>query len=203
MAVGLACLMWVTFGYQRDIVRRDMLVPIEYKNIPEHWQLDEPQVTEAKIIMQGPEQAFRLLHERSLRLSLDLTSITEKKREFALVPNMLNAPPNLSVTDIIPGKIRVSASRMVPATVTLSVATRNALPAHLALQKITLIPGSVPVMLDPRLKPEELRLAIEPIDLSQIAASITMETKVAKAAGVSFPDGNWPSVRAIIRVKKK
>jgi uncharacterized protein (TIGR00159 family) len=203
MALGLACLMWVAFGYQRDIVRRDMLVPIEYKNIPEHWQLDEPQLTEAKIIIQGPEQAFRLLNERSLRLSLDLTSITEKKREFALVPNMVNAPPNLSVTDISPGKIRVSASRMVPATVTLGVATRNALPAHLALQKITLIPGSVRVMLDPRLKPEEFKLVIEPIDLSQVSTSITVEAKVAQAAGVSFPDGKWPPVRAIIRVKKK
>jgi uncharacterized protein (TIGR00159 family) len=203
MAIGLACLMWAAFGYQRDIVRRDLLVPIEYKNIPEHWQIDEPQPGDAKIIIQGPEQAFRMLNEKTLRLSLDLSSIAEKKREFVLIPEMVNAPVNLTVTDISPDKIRVSASRMIPATLAVHVTTRNALPEDLVLQKMTFSPAGVRVMIDPRLKPENIRLETEPVDLRRISSSVIMEVKVMPTAGISFPDGAQPTVRVSVRVKKK
>ena len=79
IALVLACILWVAFGYQREIVRRDFIIPIEYKNVPQNWQIDEPQVTEAKVILQGPQQAFRLLDERSLKLSLDLSTVIRKK----------------------------------------------------------------------------------------------------------------------------
>jgi diadenylate cyclase len=203
IALGLACIFWVAFGYQRDIVRRDFIIPIEYKNIPQSWQIDEPQLTEAKVIFQGPEQAFRLLNEKSLRLSLDLAPIAEKKREFVLTQDMVNAPSNLSVAEISPAKIHVYASKQVPATLAVNVATRNGLPAGLSLQRITFNPAAVRVMIDPRMKPEEMKLETEPVDLQNITSSMTMTLKLDQVAGVSFPDGKSPSVRVTIRVKKK
>lgn len=203
IAVGLACILWVTFGYHRDIVRRDVIIPIEYKNIPQNWQIDEPRMTEAKVIFQGPEQAFRLLDEKSLRLSLDLSPIAEKKREFILTNDMVNVPASLSVADISPAKIRIYASKQVPATLAVHVATRNGLPDDLILQRITLRPATVRVMIDPRMKPEDMKLETEPIDLQNISSSVTTEMKVVQATGVSFPDGKPPLVRVTIRVKKK
>ncbi|KAF0158056.1 MAG: hypothetical protein FD159_1203 [Syntrophaceae bacterium] len=191
------------FGYQRDIVRRDVIIPLEYKNIPQSWQIDEPRLTEVKVIFQGPEQAFRLLNEKSLRLSLDLSPIAEKKREFVLTQDMVNVPSSLSVADISPAKIRVYASRLVPATLAVHVATRNRLPEDIALQRITLSPATVRVMMDSRMKSEDMKLETEPIDLQNISSSLTMEAKVIQAAGVSFPDGKSPLVRVTIRVKKK
>ena len=203
IALGLACFFWVAFGYQRDIVRRDYLVPIEYKNVPQNWQIDEPQVTEAKIVLQGPDQAFRLLNEKSLRLSLDLAPLAEKKREFLLTREMINAPSNLSVEEISPTKIRIYASKQVPANLTVSAATHNSLPDHLALQRITISPASVRVMMDPRLHPEDIKLLTQPIDLQTISSSLTLALKVIQPAGVSFPNGEAPSVRVAIRVKTK
>jgi diadenylate cyclase len=203
IAVGLACILWAAFGYQRDIVRRDFIIPIEYKNIPQSWQIDEPQMTDVKVIFQGPEQAFRLLDERSLRLSLDLASIVEKKREFILTKEMVNAPYSLSVAEISPAKIRVYASRMIPATLAVNVAMRNRLPDTLILQKIILSPATVRVMIDPRMKPEAIRMETEPVDLQTISSSTTVALKLVQTAGVSFPDGKSPLIRVSIRVKKK
>jgi uncharacterized protein (TIGR00159 family) len=203
IAVGLACILWVAFGYQRDIVRRDFVVPIDYKNIPQGWQINEPQKTEAKVVFQGPEQAFHLLNEKSLRLSLDLTPIAEKKREFVLNKDMINAPSNLSVEEISPAKIRISASKLVPATLAVHAATRNRLPDDLVVQKITWSPVSVSAMIDSRLKPEEVRLETEPVDLQNISSNVTTVMKIMPAAGVSFPDDQVPLVRVTIRIKKK
>ncbi len=203
IAVGLACILWVAVGYQRDTVRRDFIIPIEYKNIPPNWRIDEPQLTEAKVVFEGPDQAFRLLDEKSLRLSLDLSPIAEKKREFILTKDMVNAPSNLSVADISPSKIRVYPSKLVLATLPLRAATLNRLPDDLALQKITLSPATIRVLMDPRMKPEEIVLETEPVDLQNLSSTVTMMLNVVPPAGVSFPDGKLPQIRATIRVKKK
>lgn len=201
IALALACMLWVAFGYQRDIVRRDFLVPIEYKNAPQTWRIDEPQITEAKVVLQGPEQAFRLFNERSLRLSLDLSAVAEKKREFVLTKDMVNAPSSLTVADISPGKIRVYASRLVAATVPVHVATRNRPPDSLVVQRITLSPTAVRVLVDPRLNPEELVLETEPVDLQNVSSSLTTLLSVVPVAGVTFPEGKAPQVRVTVRVK--
>ncbi len=203
IALGLACVLWVAFGYQRDIVRRDFLVPVEYKNIPQSWQIDEPRISEAKVILQGPEQAFHLLNEKSLRLSLDLALLTEKKREFVLTKDMINAPSSISISDISPAKIRVYATRMVGATLAVHVPTRNRPPDSTALHKITWSPATIRVLMDPRLNPEDVRLETEPVDLENISSSVITTLRVLPVAGVSFPDGKAPQIRATIRVKKK
>ncbi len=203
IALGLACILWVAFGYQRDIIRRDFIIPLEYKNIPPNWQIDEPQLTEAKVILQGPEQAFRLLNERSLRLSLDLASIADKKREFTLMKEMVNAPSNLTVADISPARIRIYASKLVPATVAVHLVTRNALPDDLVVQRISVNPTSVRVMIHPRLNPEDVRLETEPLDLQTISFSTTKTLTIASVAGIQFPNEKAPLVLVNIRVKKK
>lgn len=203
IAVGLACVLWIGFGYQRDIVRRDFIIPVEYKNVPPSWQIDEPQLTEAKVILQGPEQAFRMLNERSLRLQLDLAPIADKKREFILTKEMINAPSNLTVTDISPARIRIYASRLVPATIAVHLVTRNVLPDDLVVQRISVNPVSVRVMIHPRMNPEDIRLETEPLDLQTISSSTTKTLAINGVAGVHFPNGKAPQVLVNIRVKKK
>lgn len=203
IAIILACFLWAVFGYQRDILRRDFIISIDYKNVPQNWKIDEPQVTEAKVVLQGPAQAFQLFDDRSLKLSLDLSTIAEKKREFNLTKDMLNAPSNLSVVAITPERIRVYATKLVPQTLPVNIVTRNSLPADLSLQKISITPPAVGVLTDSRLRPDQLKIETEPIDLQKISATTSFGVKILLPAGVFFPDGKAPVVNATIRVKKK
>jgi len=203
IALVLACLLWVAFGYQREIVRRDFIIPIEYKNVPRNWQIDEPQVTETKVILQGPDQAFRLLDERSLKLSMDLAAVTDKKSEISLTADMVNAPSNLTVADIVPAKIHVYASKSIPWTFPVTINTKNSLPGHLSLQKMSIIPSKVRVLIGSQVKPEQIKIETEPIDLQKIFFSTTLDTKIALPAGVSFQDGKPATASVLIKVKKK
>lgn len=203
IAVGLACLLWAAFGYQRDMVRRDFFVPLEHKNLPAGWQLDEPQVKDIKLTLQGPEQAFRLMNEDSLKLSLDLSALARKNQDFSLTRDMVNAPPGLSIAEISPAKIRIYASRQVGAHLPVHVATVNRLPDDLVVQKISVKPAALQVMLDPRVNPGGIRLKTEPVDLQNITSSVTMALKVNAVPGASFPDGKSAEVRVTVRVKKK
>jgi uncharacterized protein (TIGR00159 family) len=203
IAVVMACFLWIAFGYQREIVRRDFIIPIEYKNIPRNWQIDEPQVNETKIMLQGPQQAFRLLDERSLKVSLDLSAVMDKKREFNLTSDMVNAPSSLTIADIVPSKIHVYASKSIPWTFPVQVNTQNSLSEHLALQRMSVTPSKVRVLIGSQVKPEQIKIETEPIDLQKIFFTTTLDTKIVLPAGVSFPDGKSLAASVIIKVKKK
>jgi uncharacterized protein (TIGR00159 family) len=203
IALSMACILWIVFGYQRDIVRRDFIVPVEYKNIPQTWQIDEPQVTETKVILQGPEQAFRLLDERALKLSLDLSAVIDNKREFTLTKEMVNAPSNLMVADIVPAKIHVYTSKSIPWTFPVHINTQNSLAENISLQKISITPSKVRVLIGSQAKPEQIKIETEPIDLQKIFFTTTLHTKIVLPAGVSFPDGQSPAASVLIKVKNK
>ncbi|MCX5848738.1 MAG: diadenylate cyclase [Deltaproteobacteria bacterium] len=203
IALGMACLLWIAFGYQREIVRRDFIIPVEYKNVPQNWQIDEPQVTETKVILQGPEQAFRLLDERSLKLSLDLSAVIDKKREFTFTKDMVNAPSSLTIADIVPAKIHVYASKSIPWTFPVHINTQNSLSENLSLQKISVTPSKIRVLIGSQAKPEQIKIETEPIDLQKIFFTTTLDTKIVLPAGVSFPDGQSSVASVLIKVKNK
>ena len=203
IALILACVLWVAFGYQREIARRDFIIPIEYKNVPQNWHIDEPRLTEAKIILQGPQQAFYLLDERSLKLSLDLSAIADKKHEFVFSKDMVNAPSNLAVTEIKPATTYIYANKLIARTLPVKVNTQNHLPENISLQRIGLTPVKVRVLLDSRVNPEKIKIETEPIDLQKILFTTTIEAKIILPAGVYFPEEKEQTTRVIIKVKRK
>ena len=203
IALGLACILWVIFGYQRDIVRRDFTVPIEYKNIPKNWQLNQPQATDVKVILQGPGQAFYLLDEKSLKLSLDLAPIAQNKNEFTLNKTMINAPSNLSVTEISPATIYIDASKLVALTLPVHIKTLNSLPGNVLLQIINFNPSNLRVLVDSKLEPDKINIETEPIDLQKIFFTTSIAAKIVLPSGVYLPDGKTATVNVTIKVKKK
>lgn len=203
IALALACILWFAFGYQRETVRRNFIVPIEYRNVPQNWHIEEPRLTEAKIILQGPQQAFYLLDERSLKLSLDLSSVSATKQEFILSKDMVNAPSNLTVTEIKPAKTYIYASRLIAGSFPVQITTQNSLPKNLAMQRMTISPYKIKALYDSRLNADNIRLQTEPIDLQKISTTSTLDVKAILPAGVYFPEGKPPALRIIIRVKNK
>ncbi len=203
IALSLACIFWIIFGYQRDIVRRDFIVPLEYKNIPKNWQLNQPQATDVKVILQGPGQAFYLLDERSLKLSLDLSPIALKKNEFTLNKTMINVPSNLSVTEISPATIYIDASKLVALTLPVNIKTLNSLPGNVLLQKININPAHLSVLVDSKLEQEKINIETEPIDLQKVFFTTSFSAKIILPSGVYMQDGKTATVNVTVKVKKK
>jgi YbbR domain-containing protein len=116
---------------------------------------------------------------------------------------MVNAPSNLPVADIIPAKIHVYASKLINWTFPVNIKTQNSLAEHLSLQRMNITPSKVRVLISSNIKPEQIKIETEPIDLQKIFFTTTLDTKIVLPAGVSFPDGQSPDARVIIKVKRK
>ncbi|HOD34846.1 MAG TPA: diadenylate cyclase [Syntrophales bacterium] len=203
VAVFLAVLLWFLFGYQREFVQRDFIVPIEYRNLASEWILEGPTVTETKVLLKGPAQAFNLLSPAHLKMSVDLAGIREGKQEVELSAEMIKTPSSIAVLDINPKRIAVSASRLHSRLAPVEVRTEGTLAAGLILQKIEVKPLTIPILVPRRLRGVDILVPTETIDLRRISKTTTLTPRLMPPTEVYFEGGKAPAVEVVIRVKAR
>jgi uncharacterized protein (TIGR00159 family) len=201
IAIVLACTLWVVFGYQREMIRRDFMVPIEYRNAPAEWVLEEPKATAAKIMLMGHAQAFQLLHPEELKISVDLAGLQPGKQEVPLTRGMVKTPSNLSVTGISPERITVVTSRLISMTVPIEVLTENSPPQGLAVEKITAIPAEVRILIPRRLRGKRIRILTEPVDLAQLDVQKAFTVSLRYPSDIQFAGGKTPIIRVTVKTR--
>ncbi len=202
IAIVLACILWVVFGYQRETVRRDFTIPIEYLNAPVELVLEEPKAMEAKVMLMGHAQAFQLLHPETLKISLDLTRIRPGVQEIELTHDMVKTPSNLSIAGITPERIKVITSRLLPVNVPIEVLTENQPPRGVTVQSITASPASVKVLIPHRLRSKRIRVLTDPIDLSLLDVQRVFIPPLRYPPDIQFPGGKKPVVRVVVKISQ-
>jgi len=202
VALALACVLWVVFGYQKESVRRDFTVPVEYANISTDRVIEDPKVTELKIVLAGPPQAFQLLNPDALRVSLDLSKVREGLNEISVTREMVRKPSNLTVAGISPARIGITVSRLVTVSLPVVVTTEGRPPAGLSVQKIGVSPATVRVLIPGRLRENGMRIRTETIDLKKVASSSSLQVRLIPPPEVQFAGGKAPTATVTIRLKK-
>ncbi|MEK6654073.1 MAG: diadenylate cyclase, partial [Thermodesulfobacteriota bacterium] len=203
LAIVLAGILWVVFGYQRETIGRDFVVPIEYVNTPVEWVLEEPKVMEVKILLMGPTQAFQLLHPETMKVSVDLAQLRPGTQEIILTQDMIKAPSNLSVASISPGRIKITTSRLLRLTVPIEVLTENNPPREMSVQGITASPAEAQVLIPRRLRGKKIRVMTEPIDLSLLDVQSVFTPPLRYPPDIQFAGGKAPMVRVVVKTLKK
>jgi diadenylate cyclase len=204
IALALACILWVVFGYQKESVRRDFLIPIEYLNVSRQYILEDPKLTEAKVILSGPTQAFQLLDPETLKISVKLGDIREGKQAIILTREMVKAPSSLTVVAVIPPEVTITASRFVAVSIPVDVPTTGKPPRGIAVQEISASPSAVRVIVPGVAATQgKIKIQTEPIDLSKIAERTSFAAVLRYPPNVRFEGGKPPTVEVTIKTKKK
>jgi len=203
LALFLASILWIVFGYQRETIGREFVVPIEYLNAPVEWVLEEPKVTEAKVLIMGTYQAFQLAPAESIKLSVDLSQLRPGTQEISLTRDMVKAPSNLSVASITPGRIKITTSRLIRLAVPIEVLTENQPPRELSVQSITASPAEAQILIPRRLRGKKIRIMTEPIDLSLLDVQSVFTPPLRYPSDIQFSGGKAPTVRVVVKTVKK
>ena len=202
-AVLLACLVWIAFGYQRETVQRDIVVPIEYRNLAQEWIIEEPKITEAKVMLTGPEQAFRLFDTSKIKISLDMSQVRQGGQEIILTKDMVKTPSSVSVVGIKPERIHVIAYRLLKVLLPVEVRTAGNLPPGVTLQKIEVSPSFIQVLTSPRMQKNGVVIHTKPLDLSSINSTAVFTPELLFPPEVRFIGENPPAVAVTIKVRSK
>jgi len=202
IAVLFACGLWLAFAYQAESIRRGFVVPIEYRNLPPDWFIEEPKSKEATVTLMGSGQAFDLLNPQTLKIVLDMSKVLEGNQEFILKPDQVRHPSNLSVVGIEPSKIELITHKMVLLDVSIKVATAGNLPPGLVLRQIVVNPKSIQVMAPPKGK-RRVQILTEPINLQGITTTSTLTPKLVLPPDVRFVSDKPPPVQVTIEVEER
>lgn len=203
VALMLAFGLWFTFGYQRDSVQRDFVVPIEYRKITQEWEIEENRHKEVTLTLTGPSQAFNLLDPSILKVSVSLANLLEGRQDIHLSPGMVKIPSNLSLVRIKPDIIRISAYRVYSYDAPIQVKTSGRLPKGYVFKGITTHPASASVIAPGSFVRKKATIGTEPVDLTNIYETTTLETRMVYPPDVRLKGSQSQTVKVTIVVDEK
>ncbi|MCF7802569.1 MAG: diadenylate cyclase CdaA [Candidatus Marinimicrobia bacterium] len=114
LAVSLAILLWFLFGFRTGTVYRSFNVPVEFRNVPSNWRIQEPVPTNAQVTIEGSEQGFRLLDPTNLVLSFDVASLQEGTNVLQIQEKHIQLPADLGLYQVSPEEITIRAGPRSP-----------------------------------------------------------------------------------------
>lgn len=202
IAVFLALGLWFVFGYQKESVQRDYIVPVEYRKVSQEWEIEESRATQATVTLLGSSQAFSLFDPNSIKISIDLSSIIEGRQSIILSPDMVNIPSNISLVRFKPDRILITAHRLYPREVRVFTDTSGRLPDGYDIRKISVEPETLMVLAPFALTGNRIYITTEPIDLTGMTSSQSLSARLVYPNRIRFKNNQAPTVRVNIEVER-
>jgi YbbR domain-containing protein len=119
-----------------------------------------------------------------------------------LSPDMVNIPSNITVVKFKPDRILIAAHRLYPRDVRVFIDTSGHLPVGYDIRKITVEPETLAVLAPFTLTGNRIYITTEPIDLSEISASQTMNMRLVYPNRIRFKNNQAPLVKVTIEVER-
>lgn len=203
IAVILACSLWMAFGHRTEMVRRDMVIPIEYRNLAADRIIKEPKVKEVTVTLSGTEQEFSLIKSKEMKISVDTSEIKDGENIFVLTKDLVRNNAGLAVVNIDPDEIPLNSYRMIPIEIAIELKTKGTPPKDITITDMKVEPKTVPAFFPSILPKAKASISMEPVDLSSIIDNTVIVPKLSIAPDINFPNDRYPEVKVTINAKKK
>ena len=203
LAVALTFLLWLVFGYRSEILIETYRVPVEYKNLPQEFSIEEVSTRNVTVTLEGPEREFFLLDRKSLKFIIDLTTISSGKQEIPLDKRMLAHPSNMTVQTIEPSFITIETVQMVTLKLPVVVPAIGVLADNLALAKTTVEPGTLSVMVPAQMKKKFQKILTDPLDFDKLKTTSVVKLKVRPEKGTYLAADEPDEVEVKVEINEK
>jgi Uncharacterized conserved protein len=203
LSLCLAGLIWAVFAFRVDTIHRTFVVPVEWRNCPANFIIDNPKPMDARVSLSGTERDFNS-DPNSMVISLDLGSIHDGTQELQLTDrNIINRPPGTTVDQIDPRFIKLRAYSMTEIDLPIKIRMEKSLPPRLKLFSATVEPQQVKVMVPQERKEDFLSIHTEPVNLDEITQSTIVRTKLILPDQVQLAAGSAMLVKVKIDVEDR
>lgn len=203
LAVVLTLFLWLVFGYRSETLLESYRVPVEYVNVPQELHIEELSHRNVTVTLEAPEREFFLLNRKSLKVIVDLATISSGKQEIPLDKSMLVRPGNITVQSIEPSSIYIDAVQMVRLKLPVVVPAIGELDDNLSLTGTKVSPGSVAVMVPAQIKDKFQKVLTEPLDFNNIKESSVIKLRLKPEKGTYIADNEPEEVEVKVDVVEK
>ncbi|QEG40957.1 diadenylate cyclase [Roseimaritima ulvae] len=114
-ALAAATALWFSFAYHTDTIERTFVVPIEYRNVPEQWEIEEPKPKYAEVTLSGSDPAFKLLDPTNVAVSLEIGDVNGGRVfRWNTESNLSNMVTELEIQRVVPETVTVALREKQP-----------------------------------------------------------------------------------------
>jgi hypothetical protein len=203
LSAGMACVLWFGLAYRVEMVQRTYDdVPIEYRNLPAGWVIDENLPTKMKVTLRGPERAFSTFDAKTLKIALDMSNPTEGFQEIMVTDKLLGLPADLSVLGADTPPITVNAFRETRIELPIKVELDGVVPEGYRVARVMVSPDRVAVLIPQKELGRYHAIKTFPIRLDNLEKDGTIQAFLDLPENVRFPRGKPPTVLVTIVVQK-
>ncbi|MCX5697431.1 MAG: diadenylate cyclase [Candidatus Omnitrophica bacterium] len=203
LAVVIAAGIWFTFSYRTEIILRDVVIPVEYRNLPADSIISEPKPKEINVTLRGFERSFNFFDPKGFKISLDLSDVKEGENKFFFTKELLETPPGLSIINIEPDKAILTVSKMMTVNVPVVVITKGMPPPGVSIIQISVEPKEVPVIAPGNLPKDKLIVSTEEVDLKSVSKTTTLTSKLIVSPEIRLTQEKPPEAKITLEVEKR
>jgi uncharacterized protein (TIGR00159 family) len=197
----LATLLWIGLAHRVETVQRQYPAPIEYRNLPAGWAIDETRAFPARVTLSGSERDFDRFDPTNLVISLDLAQPREGTVELPIASEQVVGAESLTVTDIEPKSVRLEAYRVSAYTLPVRVRLRNELPGGLRLARVEAQPAQIQVQAPAAQQGRLEAIETEAVDLSRLDRTKTFRLHLELPPRVRLAENQPVAVEATLYVE--
>jgi uncharacterized protein (TIGR00159 family) len=202
LAVGIAVTLWILFASSVGRVSRTYTMPIEFRNLPAQWVIDNTRQTEAHVVLAGSERAFDF-DASTLALPLDVSQLHEGAQEVPVDARGIALPKGVVVSRVTPRTVHVEAHQMVEQDVAVKADVRGRIPDGLELGEVRVAPPSVKLLMRPSIRQSVSVVRTEPLGLDNLRQTTTVRAKLALPDSTQLAPHEAENVRVTIEVRDK
>ncbi len=202
-ATVLSIALWLTFASQSGTVYRTYDVPIEYRNLQSSKiSRQDSLLTEARLTLAGPEQAFRTLDPSALVISFDLGSNDFNNNEMEISEENINLPIDLSLFEASPSELQIKTRSFANKELPVKIPTIGRLREGLQLVSVTPVPARINVFADTAAAGID-SIATDAVDLSTIQNTSVIQKRLQlNGSNIQLPKKTSSLIRVEITVEK-
>ena len=198
-----ACMLWSVFAYRVDRVERVFdNVAVEYRNLPQGYQVERIEPAAVQLTLSGPERAFDQLDRSSLRVSLDMNnySIEPGEHEIRVSSDEVKLPRGVTLAPGDPPIIELTLDRVVRLEATVQPRLIGSPALSHRLGSVSVVPQKLQLSVPSRRASRARTLPTEPIQLNGVDASFTKEVKILLPQGTTVLNDQGDHARVNVEI---
>jgi uncharacterized protein (TIGR00159 family) len=173
----LALFIWLFFAGEKESLI-SFTAPIEFRNFPRNYELLSISADRAEIQLSGSRRLLLQVKSDQIGLSLNMENIKSGKNTFSLTRKNLSIPPGLDVIKLTPNELTIEmVERKTKSLLVVPEWTGN-LPEGKKLLSHKVLPDHIVVIGTPSVLKETTSIKTEPIDLTGIDKTGTVEAEI-------------------------
>src|SRR5215469_7179305 len=177
VSLALAIGLWWAISHD-SIAEVEVMVPIEFHNIPAILDISSVDISEVHVRVRGPERLIHEMRPQDIHVEVDLAGVKAGERTFDLTARQVRRPRDLEVQQIVPSQVRLNFDTVLTKEVEVRPRVLGTFAPGFRIEKVLTEPSRISIS-GPKQRVEAVAAATtDPVDAS---GAITPSTFVTNA----------------------